>query len=204
MKLNKVDFVASYVKVADCPDSLHPEFAFIGRSNVGKSSLINMLTGRKALAKVSGMPGKTQLINFFEVNESWHLVDLPGYGYAKASKSARKAFDLMIRNYLKLRSQLQCAFLLIDSNIPPQELDLKMMDFCGENGIPLVLILTKTDKLRPSKKSGQIEVHLKAWREIWEKLPTYFLSSASNNEGREEILNFIESVIELYKANSED
>lgn len=204
MKLNKVDFVASYVKVSDCPESVYPEFAFIGRSNVGKSSLINMLAARKSLAKVSGMPGKTQLINFFIVDDSWHLVDLPGYGYAKTSKSARKTFDLMIRNYLKLRSQLQCAFLLIDSNIPPQELDLKMMDFCGENGIPLALILTKADKLSPSKKRMQIEAHLKAWSEIWEELPTYFLSSASDKEGREEILNFIGSVIELYKANQED
>lgn len=152
MKLTKVDFVASYTKSSDCPDTLQPEFAFIGRSNVGKSSLINMLTGRKSLAKVSGMPGKTQLLNFFIVNESWHLVDLPGYGYARASKSARRTFNLMINNYLKNRNQLQCAFLLIDSNIPPQDLDIAMMDFCGEQGVPLALIFTKTDKLRPSKK----------------------------------------------------
>ncbi len=201
MKLNKVDFVASFTKASDCPDTLLPEFAFIGRSNVGKSSLINMLTGRKSLAKVSGMPGKTQLLNYFIVDESWHLVDLPGYGYARASKSARRTFGLMINNYLKNRSQLQCAFLLIDSNIPPQDIDLEMMDFCGEHAVPLALIFTKIDKLRPSKKATQLEIHLKAWGEIWEELPTYFLSSASNSEGREEILEFIESVIEIYHAN---
>lgn len=202
MKINNVEFVASYAKYNDCPDTDLPEFAFVGRSNVGKSSLINTISGRKAIAKVSGTPGKTQLINFFLVNNSWHLVDLPGYGYAKVPKAIRSGFGNLINNYINKRIQMQCAFILIDLNIDPQTIDLEMMDKCGENGIPIALIFTKADKVRPSKLDIQLEKHFAAWKNIWEELPPYFLSSSSDKRGREEILEFIESVVEVYQQNN--
>jgi GTP-binding protein len=199
--MNKVEFIASYPKAKDCPNTDLPEFCFIGRSNVGKSSMINLLTGRKAMAKVSGQPGKTQLLNFFSMNDAWFLVDLPGYGYAKTSKTNRKYFSKLILDYLGVRENLQCAFLLIDINIPPQDLDLKMMHHCGSQGIPLAFVLTKCDKLSKSKLQAQIEIHKKAWLEIWEDLPQYFTTSTKNGEGREEILNYIQSINALYHAN---
>lgn len=202
MNINSVEFVASYARYNDCPDTMLPEFAFVGRSNVGKSSLINTITGRKSIAKVSGTPGKTQLINFFLVNDSWHLVDLPGYGYAKVPRAIKSGFSNLINNYLINRMQMQCAFILIDLNIDPQDIDLEMMNKCGENGIPVALIFTKADKVRPSKLGIQLEKHLNAWKNIWEELPPYFLSSSSDKRGREEILEFIESVVQVYQKNN--
>jgi GTP-binding protein len=199
--MNKVEFIASYAKAKDCPDSDLAEFCFIGRSNVGKSSMINFLTSRKAIAKVSGQPGKTQLVNFFLMNDSWHLVDLPGYGYAKTSKTSRKYFSKLIMDYLSIREKLQCAFLLIDINIPPQELDLKMMHYCGLQAIPIAFVFTKCDKLSKIKLNSQIEIHKRAWLDIWEELPKYFTTSTKNGEGREEILNYIQSINALYNAS---
>ena len=180
--------------VTKAPKDRIPEYAFIGRSNVGKSSLINMLMGRKDLAKISGKPGKTQLINHFKVNDSWFLVDLPGYGYAQVSKKKRTIFQYFIENYFKEREQLVCTFVLIDSRHDPQKIDLEFMKFLGENQIPFCIVFTKADKLGSSKLNKQIVSYKKKLLQSWEEVPTSFVTSSSSGLGRDEFLQFIDGV----------
>lgn len=196
MKIKSADFVMSNSNVTKAPKDRMPEYAFIGRSNVGKSSLINMLMERKDLAKISGKPGKTQLINHFIINEEWFLVDLPGYGYAKVSKKKRVIFQYFIENYFKEREQLVCTFVLIDSRHDPQKIDLDFMQFLGENQIPFCIVFTKADKLGSSKINKQITSYKKKLLQHWETLPTTFLTSSSTGLGRKEFLDFIDGVNE--------
>ncbi len=194
MKIKSAEFVVSNSKVEQCPNSSLPEYAFIGRSNVGKSSLINMLTGRKALAKTSAKPGKTQLINHFLINKNWHLVDLPGYGYAQVSKSTKKVFQKFITAYFEKRTQMVCAFVLIDSRHKPQAIDMEFMQWLGENGIPFCLIFTKTDKLKPKELEKNIENYKAEMLEVWEEMPQYFITSAAKEVGKEEVLDYIGNI----------
>ncbi len=194
MKITSSEFIISNTSVAKCPNEPIPEYAFIGRSNVGKSSLINMLVDKKNLAKTSGKPGKTQLINHFKINQRWFLVDLPGYGYAKVSKELRKKFQKFISDYFLKRKQLTCTFVLIDVRHTPQKIDLEFMQFLGENLIPFCIVFTKSDKL----KSGQLDKNIKSYKtemlNTWEEMPPFFVSSAMNKAGREEILSYIDSI----------
>ncbi len=194
MKIKSADFVISNSEVSKCPESKLPEYAFIGRSNVGKSSLINMLTGRKDLAKTSGRPGKTQLINHFLINKEWHLVDLPGYGYARVSKKEKKTFQKFITAYFEKREQLIAAFVLIDSRHSPQAIDLEFMEWLGEHQVPFGIIFTKADKLKPKALERNIENYKAKMLETWVEMPQYFVSSSSNGSGRDEILDYIESI----------
>ncbi len=194
MKIHSAKFVISNTDVRQCPNDPYPEYAFIGRSNVGKSSLINMLTGHKSLAKTSGKPGKTQLINHFLINENWYLVDLPGYGYAKVSKDKRKSFQKFIRDYFNKRMQLACSFVLIDARHEPQKIDLEFMEFLGENGIPFCIVFTKADKLSRTALEKNLAYYEKVMLERWEEMPTSFVTSSPNSSGKEEILSFIEKV----------
>jgi GTP-binding protein len=191
MKINTVEFVKSSSKLDQCPESNKLEFAFVGRSNVGKSSLINMITGRKQIALTSGNPGKTRLINHFIINEDWFLVDLPGYGYAKVSKKNREEFDKIIRSYLLDRKNLTCLFLLIDSRHAPLTPDIDFINWLGANGVPFVIAFTKIDKLPKT----QVELTINKYKDFlltqWEELPDIFLTSSSTNLGKDEILNFI-------------
>lgn len=191
MKISSAVFKCSSQKVSQIPSDGLPEFAFIGRSNVGKSSLINMLTGRSFLAKVSGTPGKTRLINHFLVNESWYLVDLPGYGYARVSKTAREEFSKLITGYICKSPELMFLFVLVDSRHEPQKIDLEFIEFLGENGIPFGLVFTKTDKIKPRELKMNIEMYGKKLLETWEELPPFFSTSSEKKEGREAILGFI-------------
>ncbi len=190
--------------VRTCPSDPLPEYAFIGRSNVGKSSLINMLMQKKSLAKTSGRPGKTQLINHFRINDNWFLVDLPGYGYARVSKRDKKTFQKYITDYFKERVQLVCAFVLIDIRHEPQKVDLEFLEWMGENQIPFALIFTKADKLKPQVIQKQADKYINALLEgIWEDAPQYFITSSSNNLGREEVLEFIGGINdEFFKATA--
>lgn len=199
MKIKTATFVISNTDVSKCPKENLPEYAFIGRSNVGKSSLINMLTNHKSLAKTSGKPGKTQLINHFIINEDWFLVDLPGYGYASVSKDQRKTFQKFIKDYFNKRMQLACTFVLIDSRHQPQKIDLEFMEFLGLNGIPFCIVFTKTDKLNKSTLPKNIESYKKELLETWEELPPYFISSSTDKTGQKEILEFIQNVNESIK-----
>jgi len=187
--------------VTKAPKDRIPEYAFIGRSNVGKSSLINMLMGRKDLAKTSGKPGKTQLINHFKINDKWFLVDLPGYGYAKISKKKRTIFQYFIENYFKEREQLVCTFVLIDSRHDPQKIDLDFMKFLGKNQIPFCIVFTKADKLGSSKLNKQIVSYKKKLLNTWETLPTSFITSSSSGLGKDDFLNFIASVNDDVASN---
>ncbi|HPF96893.1 MAG: ribosome biogenesis GTP-binding protein YihA/YsxC [Flavobacteriaceae bacterium] len=191
MEIKSAEFIMSNSNVEKCPKSLLPEYAFIGRSNVGKSSLINMLANRKSLAKTSGKPGKTQLINHFLINKNWHLVDLPGYGYARVSKSAKRTFQKFITEYFSKRKQLVCGFVLVDIRHEPQTIDMEFMEWLGENMIPFCIIFTKADKLKPK----DIEDHIKAYESImletWEEMPQYFITSSSNGLGKEDLLSYI-------------
>ncbi|MBE7653551.1 ribosome biogenesis GTP-binding protein YihA/YsxC [Tenacibaculum finnmarkense] len=196
MKIRSADFVMSNSNVMKAPKDRIPEYAFIGRSNVGKSSLINMLMQRKDLAKTSGKPGKTQLINHFKINEEWFLVDLPGYGYAQISKKKRTIFQFFIENYFKEREQLVFTFVLIDSRHDPQKIDLEFMQFLGENQIPFGIVFTKADKLGSSKINNQIANYKKKLLKHWEILPTSFLTSSETGLGRDEFLAFLESTNE--------
>ena len=180
--------------VTKAPKDRIPEYAFIGRSNVGKSSLINMLMGRKDLAKTSGKPGKTQLINHFRINDNWFLVDLPGYGYAQISKKKRTIFQYFIENYFQERQQLVCTFVLIDSRHDPQKIDLEFMQFLGENQIPFCIVFTKADKLGSSKLNKQIISYKKKLLTSWETLPSSFITSSSTGLGKDEFLEFIATV----------
>ena len=194
MQIKSAKFVVSNQTVSDCPDNLLPEYAFIGRSNVGKSSLINMLTNQKKLAKTSGRPGKTQLINHFIINEKWYLVDLPGYGYARVSKKTKKIFQAFIKAYFKERKQLVCAFVLIDIRHKPQEIDLKFMQWLTENKIAFSIIFTKSDKLKPNDIQDKISSYKEILKEIWEEMPNYFITSSTKYIGKESLLNFIGTI----------
>ena len=194
MKITSAEFVISNSDVAKCPTNSLPEYAFIGRSNVGKSSLINMLTSRKSLAKTSGRPGKTQLINHFIINKSWYLVDLPGYGYARVSKSAKKTFQKFITNYFSKRKQLISAFVLVDIRHKPQPIDMEFMQWLGENLIPFSIIFTKADKLKPKAIDNHVEDYKTVMLETWEEMPNYFVTSASKKVGKDEVLNYIETI----------
>ena len=191
MKIISADFVMSNSDVSKCPKNALPEYAFIGRSNVGKSSLINMLTQRKSLAKTSGRPGKTQLINHFLINRDWFLVDLPGYGYARVSKKSKKIFQRFITDYFSKRTQLVTAFILIDCRHDPQPIDLEFMEWMGMNAVPFSIIFTKADKLSERKLLPQIESYKKALLQYWEEMPNYFITSATSSLGRDEILQYI-------------
>ena len=177
-----------------CPKDDRPEFAFIGRSNVGKSSLINTLTEKKHLAKTSGKPGKTQLINHFLINKSWFLVDLPGYGWAQVSKTEKEKWDRMNREYLALREKMACAFVLVDSRIPPQKIDLEFLNWLGEHQVPFVIVFTKADKPNQSKIQSNIAAFKNEMKKWWSELPQTFTTSSNSNLGREEILNYIHEV----------
>ncbi|WP_298499495.1 ribosome biogenesis GTP-binding protein YihA/YsxC [uncultured Algibacter sp.] len=201
MKIKSAEFVVSNSNVEKCPKSRLPEYAFIGRSNVGKSSLINMLTSRKSLAKTSGRPGKTQLINHFLINKNWHLVDLPGYGYARVSKSAKKVFQKFITQYFAFREQLVTAFVLVDIRHEPQPIDLEFMQWLGENGIPFSIIFTKADKLRPKAIENHIEVYKNIMLETWEEVPNYFITSSSKDIGKEDVLEYIDGLNENFISN---
>ena len=194
MEIKSATFIVSSSKLSQCPDTTRPEYAFIGRSNVGKSSLINMLTGVKGLAKTSGQPGKTQLINHFLVNKEWHIVDLPGYGYARSAKTTREAWRKMINDYLLHREQLVNIFVLVDSRLKPQPIDLDFINFLGANGMPMSIVFTKTDKESQRVVSGNVELLRAALMESWEELPPMFLTSAQTGRGRDELLGYIEQI----------
>lgn len=194
------NFVISSPDVMQCPQSHLPEYAFIGRSNVGKSSLINMLTGVKGLAKTSSQPGKTQLINHFLINDEWHLVDLPGYGYARTSKSNRGTWEKMISNYMLHREQLTNVFVLVDSRIPPQAIDLEFINFLGANGIPLSIIFTKTDKQKQREIAATVNNYKAILSKTWEEPPMMFLTSSATGYGRDHVLDFIDTINENLKT----
>lgn len=195
MKIKSAEFVMSNSDVAKCPKEPIAEYAFIGRSNVGKSSLINMLTERKSLAKTSGRPGKTQLINHFKINDNWFLVDLPGYGYAKVSKRDKNIFQKYITNYFLQREQLVCSFILIDIRHEPQKVDMEFMEWMGENGIPFAIIFTKADKLKPKAIDRSAKTYIDQMLQgNWEEAPNYFITSSSKTIGREEVLEYIDSI----------
>ena len=201
MKIKEAVFIRSNTDYRKCPNADKPEYAFIGRSNVGKSSLINMLAGNKKLAKISTKPGKTQLINHFLINKLWYLVDLPGYGWAKVSRTERAKWEKMIRDYFLGRENLQCVFVLIDSRLTPQPIDIEFINWLGQKGIPCVIVFTKTDKITSNKVAQSIAKFKKRLLSDWEEMPQYFLSSAVNKTGRDEILSFIANVNENYKTH---
>ena len=194
MTIKSAVFTVSSPTWRKCPDDGRPEYAFIGRSNVGKSSLINMLTGVKGLAKTSGRPGKTQLINHFLINNEWYLVDLPGYGYARTSKSTREVFSQMIREYFLHREALANTYVLVDSRIPPQRIDLEFINFLGQNGIPLTLVFTKTDKEKQREVMGNISLMKQELRKLWEELPPMLLTSSLTGYGRDALLDQIDTI----------
>ena len=194
MKIKSAEFVISNSLVAKCPKDRIPEYAFIGRSNVGKSSLINMLTNKKSLAKTSGRPGKTQLINHFIINKTWFLVDLPGYGYARVSKKSKKTFQKFITDYFAKREQMLCAFVLVDCRHEPQKVDLEFMEWLGTNQVPFNIIFTKADKLKPEALKRNITRYREIMLETWEECPQHFVTSSSNYHGKDELLNYIEAI----------
>lgn len=194
MEIKTAEFIISNTDVQKCPATEFPEYAFIGRSNVGKSSLINMLTGRKGLAMTSARPGKTMLINHFLINKSWFLVDLPGYGYAKREQKAQERIKRIIETYIQQREQMTSLFVLIDSRLEPQKIDLAFIEWLGENGIPFALIFTKADKLKSGRLKNNIQNYLTKLNEQWEELPPYFITSSEDRTGRTEVLNYIESI----------
>ena len=194
MDIVKAEFVVSNATVEKCPKPDRHEYAFIGRSNVGKSSLINMLTNNKKLAKTAARPRKTQLINHFLINDMWYMVDLPGYGYARTSETARRQFEKMIRDYILKRENLVCLFVLIDSRLEPQKIDLEFMEWLGENGVPFVMIFTKADKLSATQRLKCIDDYHKVMLETWETTPMAFMTSSEKRLGREEVLDYIDEL----------
>jgi GTP-binding protein len=198
MNINTAEFIISNTNIKKCPKPDKPEYAFIGRSNVGKSSLINMLTDRNKLAKISGKPGKTQLINHFLINSAWYLVDLPGYGYAKVSKTEREVWTGFIREYILNRENLLNLFVLIDSRIEPQKKDLLFMEELGKNEIPFVIVFTKTDKLTENKLQESIALYKRTMLKTWETMPVFYISSSVSKRGQNDILNFIEQTNTIF------
>ncbi len=197
MLINSARFVVSNSNVAKCPADARHEYAFIGRSNVGKSSLINMLTGRKSLAMTSATPGKTMLINHFLINDKWYIVDLPGYGYARRGKESRDQLEHIIRSYILERPQMTNLFLLIESRHDPQKIDMEFIEWLGENGIPFSLVFTKTDKMGPVAGRKKVEAYCEKLLEMWEELPPVFMTSAETGQGRDALLNYIEQLNKL-------
>ena len=215
MKINTAEYLISSAKVEQCPKAGYPEYAFIGRSNVGKSSLINMLADNAKLAKTSSMPGKTVLINHFLINRTvegkqhnaadapWYLVDLPGYGYAKRSKKAQEEFEHMISSYILEREQMTLLFILIDVRLEPQKIDLEFIEWLGENGVPFAIVFTKADKVTKGRLGGNVQHYLKVLSQQWEELPPYFVTSSETGKGREELLQYI-GEINISIANQEE
>jgi len=197
--IRKAEFVISNSNPGNCPKPDRAEIAFIGRSNVGKSSLINMLTNKKGLAKTSQTPGKTQLINHFLINDQWYLVDLPGYGFAKVNVKVKEGWENMIKTYLTKRENLCGVFILIDSRLEPQKIDLEFLLWCGVNGVPAALIFTKADKLSKTKTDQNVRKFLKKTEEIFEEAPDYFVTSAENQMGKEEVTSFLEELVKEYE-----
>ncbi|MDO9154559.1 MAG: ribosome biogenesis GTP-binding protein YihA/YsxC [Paludibacter sp.] len=194
MDIKSAEFVISNTDLRKCPESRLPEYAFIGRSNVGKSSLINMLTNKNGLAMTSSKPGKTLLINHFIINNSWHLVDLPGYGYATTGKKMREQLQSIIENYILYREQLTCLFLLIDSRLEPQKIDLEFMEWLGESGVPFAIVFTKTDKMSAVRAKQNMKAYQEKLHEQWEELPPIFATSSEKRVGRDDLLNYIEGI----------
>lgn len=194
MEITSAEFIVSNTDIRKCPAGNLTEYAFIGRSNVGKSSLINMLTGRKGLAMTSATPGKTMLINHFLVNKSWYIVDLPGYGYAKRGVKGQKQIKNIIESYILQRPQMTNLFVLVDSRLEPQPIDLQFIEWLGENGIPFSIVFTKVDKLKGGRLNANVETYLRKLKEQWEELPPYFVTSSENRQGRKELLDYIESI----------
>ncbi|WP_092735931.1 ribosome biogenesis GTP-binding protein YihA/YsxC [Riemerella columbipharyngis] len=201
MLIKSAIFEKSSQRWQDCPDDKIPEYAFIGRSNVGKSSLINAVTNHKGLAKTSQTPGKTQLINHFRINNDWFLTDLPGYGYAKVSKSQRQVFEKLITGYILNRKNLVNLFTLIDIRHTPQKIDLEFLEWCGENGVPFSIIFTKEDKMKPNAAKSNVEKYSQRLLETWEELPPMFITSAEKKTGTDAILDFIEQTNQLLRDN---
>lgn len=199
MEIQTAEFIQSNSDFKKCPAEDRPEYAFIGRSNVGKSSLINMLCGKKGLAKTSATPGKTQLINHFMINGQWYLVDLPGYGYAKTARTEREKWDTMIRNYMMYRKNLMSVFVLIDIRIAPQEKDLDFINWMGEQSIPFAIIFTKADKQTRIKNDFSVKRFTNELLRTWENIPPYFISSSETKMGKEEVLNYIEESNKLFR-----
>ena len=200
MKISHVEFIASASALSNCPPSVYPEYAFVGRSNVGKSSLINMLAGIKGLAKISSDPGKTRLINFFKVNTEWFLVDLPGYGYARIGKEHRAKWEQMIQNYLLRRKSLLYTFVLIDSRHEPMKSDIEFINWLGKNTIPFCIVFTKVDKSSKNVTFNTIAAYKKTLAQTWEELPVMFSSSSKNATGKDEILGFIDQSNKTYQS----
>ncbi len=194
MEINKSEFVTSAPYVSACPTDTKPEYAFIGRSNVGKSSLINMLCNHKGLAKTSSTPGKTLLINYFIINNEWYLIDLPGYGFAKRSQKVQQQIDQMIRGYILQRKQMVNLFVLVDIRLKPQKIDREFIDWLGMSGIPFTIVFTKADKLSKAKAQENTTLWMNELKETWEELPPYFITSAESKLGREEMLDYIEQI----------
>lgn len=194
MEITSAEFIISNTQVSKCPQDGLPEYAFIGRSNVGKSSLINMLTKHSKLAMTSSTPGKTLLINHFLINKKWYLVDLPGYGYAQRGKKQQEKITKIIEDYILEREQMTTLFVLIDVRLEPQKIDLEFIEWLGENGIPFSIIFTKADKLTTNKVCDNVNLYVKKLQENWEELPPYFISSSEKRLGRDEILNYIDSI----------
>ncbi len=200
MEIKEAEFLVSNTTFDKCPAPTKAEYAFIGRSNVGKSSLINMLTNRKGLAKTSGTPGKTQLINHFLINNEWFLVDLPGYGYARASKDSKAAWDKMIRDYLEFRKNLLAVFVLVDIRLEPQAIDVRFINWLGEKMIPFSIVFTKADKLSKQKVAASVDLYKRELLKTWDELPPVFITSAEKKNGRDELLSYIENINHEYKS----
>lgn len=202
MEIKKAEYVVSNAKAGACPDTDAPEYAFIGRSNVGKSSLINMLTRRKSLAKTSQTPGKTLLINHFSINDGqWYIVDLPGYGYAARGKQQREQIQRIIEDYVMNRTQMTCLFVLVDSRHDPQKIDMEFINWLGEHGVPFALVFTKGDKLGPNVLKAKVEAYKKSLLKHWEELPPVFVTSSETGMGRDELLDYIEELNKMYRNN---
>lgn len=201
MEITSAEFIISNTDVSKCPQGTLPEYAFIGRSNVGKSSLINMLTARKGLAMTSSTPGKTMLINHFLINKSWYIVDLPGYGYAKRGQKDQEQIKRIIEDYILERQQMTNLFLLIDSRLSPQPIDMEFMEWLGENGVPFSIVFTKSDKLKSGKLNTNVHAYLSKLKEQWEELPPYFISSSESRLGRIELLTYINDINKSINQN---
>ncbi len=200
MNITSAEFIISNTDVRKCPAGKLPEYAFIGRSNVGKSSLINMLTGRKGLAMTSATPGKTLLINHFLINKKWYIVDLPGYGYAKRNFKMQEQIKNVIKTYILQREQMTNLFVLIDSRLSPLDIDLKFIEWLGENGVPFSIVFTKADKLKVGKLNANIQIYLETLKGQWEELPPHFVTSSEDSRGRDAILDYIERINREYKS----